>query len=74
MIIKLKGILHPELIGLGLKPGRVIKYATADKTGKTGAVYFTVRHPVVDQECVVWPENYDVIKSDKPIQFQFTIT
>lgn len=74
MIIKLKGYLDPELTRIGLKPGDIIRNAKADTTGTSGAVYFD-HYYTIDNQCVVWPENYDIIKGDKPEKpVQFTIT
>jgi hypothetical protein len=74
MIIQLKGYLDLDLIRIGLKPGNIIRNAKADTVGTTGAVYFDHSY-TINNECVVWPENYDVIKSDKPVRkIQFTIT
>jgi hypothetical protein len=75
MIIQLKGNLDPELTRIGLKPGDKINGASRDTFGKTGAVYFDRIYGGVYCTCVVWPENYDVIKEDKPEKpVQFTIT
>jgi hypothetical protein len=74
MIIKLKGHLDLDLIRIGLKSGDIIRNAKADTVGTTGSVYFDHSY-TINNDCVVWPENYDVIKSDKPVKkIQFTIT
>jgi hypothetical protein len=75
MIIKLKGELDFDLIRIGLKPGDIIKNAIPDRISKMGAVNFTHQYERMNFDCVVWPEDYDVIKSDKPAKkIQFTIT
>lgn len=74
MIIKLKGYLDIDLIRIGLNPGDIIRNAKPVQIGTTGAVYFDHSY-TINNDCVVWPENYDVIKSDKPVKkIQFTIT
>ena len=67
MKIKLIGELHPELEALGLKTGDIILNAlpgpkNEDITTDTGQLYFTLHGFAVPQECVVWPENYEVIR------------
>ena len=60
MIIKLKGDLEPDLLGLGLKPGDEIK-ATPCKVSKVGAMHFDRMKAGTTMACSVWPENYDII-------------
>ncbi len=60
MIIKLKESIHDELIVIGCKPGDEIKVEAI--SGKTGAVYFTKYREVTEHKCVVYPEDYEVIK------------
>ena len=74
MIIKLKGYLDLDLTRIGIRPGDIIRNAKADNVGTAGAVYFD-HFSYILNECVVWPDNYDIIKSDKPVKkIQFTIT
>jgi len=60
MKIRLKGNLDWELTRIGLAEGDEIDNIP-DKVGKTGAVYFDKYYRSYKYECVVWPENYDVI-------------
>ncbi len=57
--IKLKGELDLELTGLGLKAGDIIRNASYCKSNK--AMYFNVFY-VISNECVVYPENYEIIE------------
>lgn len=62
-MIKLKGELDYELTRLGLKAGDEIPDHTVP--GKVnGAIYFDVRFRGYQYPCVVWPDNYDVIKAE----------
>lgn len=62
-LIKLKGALHPEILTLGFKEGDVVN-ATSDTVGKKGAMYFEKTIPGgVNQNCVVWPDNYTILRS-----------
>lgn len=63
MKIELKGELDSELIGLGCKPGDVIE-AIADPVSKVGAMNFVRHKSGVRCDCVVWPENYTVVKDN----------
>jgi hypothetical protein len=60
MKIKLKESINDELIAVGCKPGDEIKVEAI--SGKTGAVYFTKYRNDVNQQCVVYPEDYEVIE------------
>jgi hypothetical protein len=60
MIIKLKESIDAELIAIGCKPGDEVKVESF--LPKTGAAYFTKRGLAVPQNCVVWPEDYEVIE------------
>jgi hypothetical protein len=60
MKIELKGELISELTSLGIKSGDVVE-ATPDRMGKTGAMYFEKHYYGSRYDCVVWPDNYDVI-------------
>jgi len=61
MIIRLKGELETELLGLGIKPGDIIN-AIPDPVSKVGAMHFDVYKQGYFHECVVWPENYEKVK------------
>ncbi|WP_419032168.1 hypothetical protein [Dysgonomonas gadei] len=62
-MIKLKGTLDWELTRLGLEPGDVIADHTAP--GKeNGAIYFDQYYNGFKQTCVVWPDNYEIIKNE----------
>lgn len=75
MIIKLKDNLDFDLTRIGLKPGDIIRNAYLDSVSLMGAVNFTRQYNGMHFDCVVWPEDYDVIKWDKPVKkIQFTIT
>lgn len=60
-MIRLKGVLDPELRQLGLKAGDLIRDHGAPQLN--GAIHFTVsgKTPFA-QECVVWKENYGIIE------------
>jgi hypothetical protein len=75
MIIKLKGELDFDLTRIGLKPGDIIKNASLDSVSLMGAVNFSQGYQGMYYDCVVWPEDYDVINWDKPVKkIKFTIT
>lgn len=60
MIIKLKESIDDELKVIGCKPGDEVKVESF--LPKTGAAYFTKHRNDVNQNCVVWPEDYEVIE------------
>jgi hypothetical protein len=60
MIIRLKESIIPELQVIGCKPGDEIKVTSMSE--KTGAVYFTKYRNDVNQDCVVWPEDYEIVE------------
>jgi len=68
MILRLKGELDPELTRIRLKPGQTIKNATSEKTSTMGQVYFYHYFEGINFQCLVWPDNYDVIREDKPVK------
>lgn len=75
MIIKLKGTLDPELRAIGLNSDDLVKSATMDPISHVGAVHFSRQFNGHHYDCVVWPENYEIIKADKSQpKVQFTIT
>ena len=66
MKIKLKDSIISELTCLGLRPGMVISSDDVNKT--TGAVHFTHYHRSSSYECVVWPEDYEIITENEVLQ------
>ena len=62
MKIKLKDSINSELIAVGLRPGDEISSNDVNKT--TGAVQFTRWQNGSSYNCVVWPEDYEVIQKD----------
>jgi len=60
MKIKLIGDLDFELTRFGIKAGDTPDAVTSEGS-KSGQLYFTIHIPGSSQECVVWPENYEVI-------------
>ena len=60
MKIKLIGDLDFELIGLGIKAGDIVN-AVSSEGSKSGQLYFNTHIPGSTQNCVVWPENYEVL-------------
>jgi hypothetical protein len=63
MKVKLKDSIISELTALGLRPGDVIESNDINKT--TGAVQFTKWHNASSYNCVVWPEDYEIIEDEK---------
>ena len=63
MLIKLKGDLDQELTAIGLKAGDEIT-AYPDNVGKAGAMYFIKMYRGFTHDCVVWPENYEIIRKN----------
>jgi hypothetical protein len=61
--IKLKDSIISELTCLGLRPGMVVSGTISSKT--TGSVDFTHYHNGSHYDCVVWPEDYEVIDENK---------
>lgn len=62
MKIKLKGELGYELTMLGLKAGDVVNaYSYGNKHG---ALTFTISHRRYSYDCIVWPENFDILPDD----------
>jgi hypothetical protein len=72
MKIKLKDSIISELTCLGLRPGMVVSSTQVNKT--TGAVDFTHYFNSAPYDCVVWPEDYEVVEEDKTIQVPTEIT
>lgn len=62
MKIQLKGELDLDLRVIGLKPGQIIEDA-GPSLGFTNPVYFDHRHNGHKYNCVVWPENYEIIEN-----------
>ena len=65
MKIKLKDSIISELTAVGLRPGMEIESNDVNKT--TGAVQFTKWHNSSSYDCVVWPEDYEVVAEDKAV-------
>ncbi|SHG32182.1 hypothetical protein SAMN05444362_12129 [Dysgonomonas macrotermitis] len=64
IMIKLKGELDYELTRLGLKVSdEIASHTTPGKVN--GVVNFDVHHMGWIYSCSVWPDNYDVIKSEQ---------
>lgn len=62
-MIKLKGALDWDLTRLGLEAGDVIKnHSVPDQRG---AVYFDTYYNGFTQNCVVWPDNYEIVDNNK---------
>ncbi len=57
-------LLNPcmELLRAGVKPGDIIDANPGQGSEKTGALYFEVKNGTRNFECVVWPENYEIVK------------
>ncbi len=64
MTIKLKGDLDSELRALGIREGDEVK-AERCPVSTVGAVNFVVYRFGSKYNCVVWPENYDVLTETK---------
>ena len=52
-----------ELQKAGMKPGDIIEATPGSEL--TGSMYFTAKSGNRTMECVVWPENYEIIKELK---------
>jgi hypothetical protein len=63
MKIKLKDSIISELTSLDLRPGMVVSGTISSKT--TRSVDFTHYHNGSPYDCVVWPEDYEVVEEDK---------
>ena len=63
MKVKLKDSIISELTCLGLRPGMVVSSTQVNK--KTGAVDFTHYYNSAPYNCVVWPEDYEIVKDEK---------
>ena len=68
MKIKLKDSIISELTCIGLRPGMVVKSTHVNKI--TGAVDFTHHYSSGTYNCVVWPEDYEIVEDDEVIQVQ----
>ena len=62
MKIKLKDSIISELTCIGLKPGMIISGDDVNKT--TGAVHFTHHYKSSSHNCVVWPEDYEIVEEN----------
>ena len=63
MKVRLKETIISELTCLGLRPGMVVKSTQVNKT--TGAVDFTHYYNSSPYECVVWPEDYEIVEEEE---------
>ena len=52
-----------ELQKAGMKPGDIVEATPGSEL--TGSMYFTCKTGNRKFECVVWPENYEIIKESK---------
>jgi hypothetical protein len=66
MKVKLKDSIISELTSIGLRPGMVVKSTHVNKI--TGAVDFTHYYGSGTYDCVVWPEDYEIVEEEKAIQ------
>ena len=65
MKIKLKDSIISELTAVGLRPGMEIESNDVNKT--TGAVQFTKWHNGSSYDCVLWPEDYEIVTEEKTV-------
>jgi hypothetical protein len=63
MKVRLKDTIISELTSLGLRPGMVVSATQVNKT--TGAVDFTHYYNSAPYDCVVWPEDYEIVEDEK---------
>jgi hypothetical protein len=63
MKIKLKESINSELIAVGLRPGDEISSNDVNKI--TGAVHFTYYRNSSSYDCVVWPEDYEIVEEEE---------
>jgi hypothetical protein len=66
MKVKLKDSIISELTCIGLPPGMVVSSTHVNKI--TGAVDFTHYYNFGTYDCVVWPEDYEIVEEEKAIQ------
>jgi hypothetical protein len=64
MKIKLKASIISELRAIGLRPDMEFNSVCVNKI--TGAVDFIHYYNGFRQDCVVWPEDYEIIEEDQP--------
>jgi hypothetical protein len=62
MKVRLKDSIISELTCLGLRPGMVVSSTQVNKT--TGAVHFTHYRNSSSYDCVVWPEDYEIVEEE----------
>ena len=70
MKVKLKDSIISELTSLGIRPGDVIESNDVNKT--SGAFQFTKWHNGSSYDCVVWPEDYEVVTEEKTETIQIS--
>lgn len=52
-----------ELQRAGLKPGDEVEANPGQGTDKNGSLYFDYKNGNRKFECVVWPDNYELVNS-----------
>jgi hypothetical protein len=72
MKVKLKDSIISELRALGLRPGDIVKCEQFTET--TGAVDFSFLYNGFPQQCVVWPEDYEIVDENQPEPVPETVT
>ncbi len=72
MKVKLKDSIISELRAVGLRPGMEFESTQVNKT--TGAVDFSVWYNGFKQDCVVWPEDYEIVEENQPEPVPETVT
>ncbi len=66
MKVKLKDSINSELTSIGLRPGMEVRSNQGiNKT--TGAVHFTHYCNSYPYDCVVWPEDYEVVEEGNSV-------
>ncbi|MBK6285830.1 MAG: hypothetical protein IPF54_26950 [Draconibacterium sp.] len=68
MKIILKDSINSELKAVRLRPGAEISSNDVNKI--TGAVQFTLWRNGFSYDCVVWPEDYEIVTDEKPETIQ----
>ena len=59
-------IINPcmELQRAGIKPGGEVDAIPGQGSDKTGSLFFEVKNGTRKFECVVWPDNYEVVDEE----------
>ncbi len=66
MKIKFKESINSELKCIGLRPGMFTSVDSVNET--TGAAYFKHWHNGTVHNCVVWPDDYELVKEEEVSQ------